>query len=64
MNKPVSLDSPMVANWKFDPGPVSIQSEGFTESLREFIEQGEALIDAINTLLEPNADGDSPEHNA
>ncbi len=41
-----------------------IQSEGFTESLREFIEQAEALIDAINHLLEPNSDGDSPQHNA
>ncbi len=24
MNKPISLDSPMVANWQFDSGPVSV----------------------------------------
>ena len=41
-----------------------VQAESFTESFHEFFEQAEALIAAINTLLEPNSDGDSPEHNA
>ncbi|MBK7000961.1 MAG: hypothetical protein IPH35_13605 [Rhodoferax sp.] len=43
---------------------LTIQSESFIADLHEFTEQAEALIVAIQTLLEPNSDGDSPEHTA